>query len=147
MRKSPGPPPRRTLTAAPPLLAATGAPLAPEGAGIRAHDRVRRALAPGDGGRGHLGESLTLSTDRRVGGARPDTANPRTDVPNSTIGEPGPATGRCGPPHSNTLGRGSGVFDLGKALASGGDQLAFRLVSQRDAAWAGGLHAAVDARK
>jgi hypothetical protein len=39
------------------------------------------------------------------------------------------------------------VFDPGKAPGSGGDQLAFRLVSQRDVAWAGVLFAAVDARK
>lgn len=90
---------------------------------------------------------LTLSTDRRVGVARTATANPRTDVPNSTTGEPGPATGRRRDPYSNTLGHDPDVFDLGKALASGGDQLAFRLVSQRDAAWAGVFRAAVDARE
>ncbi|WP_330266841.1 hypothetical protein [Streptomyces griseorubiginosus] len=121
MRTSPGPSPRRPLAASPPLLAV--------------------------GGRGRTGDSLTLSTDRRVGGARPDTANPRTDVPNSTIGEPGPAAGGCEPAHSNTLGHDSDVFDLGTGLASGGDQLAFRLVAQRDGAWAGVLSAVVDARK
>ena len=121
MRKSPGPPPRRTPAASLPLLAV--------------------------GDRGRTGDSLTLSTDRRVGGARSDTVNPRTDVPNSTIGEPGPAAGGCDPAHSNTLGHDSDVFDLGTGLVSGGDQLAFRLVAQRDAAWAGVLSVAVDARK
>ena len=94
-----------------------------------------------------MGDSLTLSTDGRVGGARAHTANPRTDVPNSTIGEPGPAAGRGRPSDSNTLGRGSDVFELGTVPGSGGDQLAVRLVAQRDAAWAGVLFAAVDARQ
>ncbi|NEB02016.1 DUF3344 domain-containing protein [Streptomyces sp. SID13726] len=107
----------------------------------------RAGLVAYDGDRGRTGDSLTLSTDRRVGVALTDTANPRTDVLNSTIGEPGPAPSRRVPSYSNTLGYDSDVFDLGKALASGGDQLAFRLVSQRDAAWAGVLFAAVDARK
>ncbi|MFC8436556.1 hypothetical protein [Streptomyces sp. NPDC057253] len=104
-------------------------------------------LLAGDGEEGRTGDSLTPSTDRRVGGARPDTANPRTDVPDSTIGEPGPAVGRGERAYSNTLGHASDVFDPGKAAGSGGDQRAFRLVSQRDAAWAGVLSAAVDARK
>ncbi|MEU5042077.1 hypothetical protein [Streptomyces griseorubiginosus] len=147
MRTSPGPPPRRTPAPTSPLLAATDTPPAPGERGIRA-----RASSPGDRaahdrGGGRTGDSLTLSTDGRVGGARPGTANPRTDVPNSTIGEPGPAAGRCRPSRSNTFGRGSDVFDLGKVPGSGGDQLAFRLVAQRDAAWAGVLCAAVDARQ
>lgn len=50
------------------------------------------------------------------------------------------------PAYVNTLGYDADVFDLGNALRRGGDQLAFRLVSQRDAAWAGALFVALDAQ-
>ncbi|MFE2532481.1 hypothetical protein [Streptomyces sp. NPDC059371] len=36
---------------------------------------------------------------------------------------------------------------LGKEIYGGGDQSAFRIVSQRDAAWVGALFAAVDAKQ
>lgn len=107
----------------------------------------RAGLVAYDGDRGHTGDSFTLSTGGRPGGPLTGATNPRTDVLNSTISEPGPAPARREPSYSNTLGYDSDVFDLGKALESGGDQLAFRLVSQRDAAWAGVFFAAVDARK
>ncbi|MEU6356320.1 DUF3344 domain-containing protein [Streptomyces sp. NPDC047072] len=124
----------------PGVTARIRAPL-PKGAGGRV------GLVAYDGDRGRTGESFTLSTDSRSGGTFTDAANPRTDVLNSTISEPGTAPALRMPSPSNTLGYDSDVFDLGKALRSGGDQLAFRLVSQRDAAWAGALFVAVDARK
>ena len=46
----------------------------------------------------------------------------------------------------NALDHASDLIELGKAPRSGGDQSAIRLVSQRDAAWAGVLHVAVAAR-
>jgi hypothetical protein len=46
----------------------------------------------------------------------------------------------------NALDHASDLFQLGKAPRSGGDQLAFRLVSQRDAAWADVPFVAVAAR-
>ncbi|MGX1474804.1 UNVERIFIED_CONTAM: hypothetical protein RKD50_003612 [Streptomyces canus] len=46
----------------------------------------------------------------------------------------------------NALDHAPDLFELGKALRSGGDQSAFRLVSQRDAARAGVLFAAAAAR-
>lgn len=49
--------------------------------------------------------------------------------------------------YANTLGYDSDVFDLGRSLQHAGDQVTFRLRSQRDAAWAGVLFAAVDARR
>ena len=107
----------------------------------------RAGLVAYDGDRGHTGDSFTLSTDGRPGGPLTDAVNPRTDVLNSTISEPGPAPALREPSYSNSLGYDSDVFELGKALGSGGDQLAFRLVSQRDAAWAGVVFVAVDARK
>ncbi|MES5820997.1 DUF3344 domain-containing protein [Streptomyces sp. RG80] len=110
----------------------------------------RAGLVAYDGDRGRTGDSLTLSAGgagRRASVALTDAANPRTDVLNSTISEPGSAPSRRVPSYANTLGYDSDVFDLGKALRAGGDQLAFRLVSQRDAAWAGALFVAVDAQK
>ena len=46
----------------------------------------------------------------------------------------------------NALDHVSDLFELGEALPSDGDQSAFRLVSQRDAAWAGVLFVAAAAR-
>ncbi|MGW7205981.1 DUF3344 domain-containing protein [Streptomyces sp. NPDC054837] len=109
----------------------------------------RAGLVAYDGDRGRTGDSLTVSTgatDRRAPVALTDAANPRTDVLNSTISEPGTTPSQRVPSYANTLGYDSDVFDLGTALRPGGDQLAFRLVSQRDAAWTGALFVAVDAQ-
>ncbi|WP_323184175.1 hypothetical protein [Streptomyces canus] len=46
----------------------------------------------------------------------------------------------------NTLDHASDLFELAKAPRSGGDQSAIRIVSQRDAAWAGVLFVAAAAR-
>jgi hypothetical protein len=100
-----------------------------------------------DGDRGRTGDSLTLSTGRTNATTLGDGANPRDDVLNSTISDPAAAPSERAPAYANTLGYDSDVFDLGKALRPGGDQLAFRLVSQRDAAWFGALFVAVDAKK
>ncbi|MFJ6831936.1 hypothetical protein [Streptomyces sp. NPDC091209] len=53
------------------------------------------------------------------------------------------STGRGAP----TVLSGSDVLELGKGIRRGGDQLAFRIVSQRDAARVGALFAAVDAKQ
>ncbi|WP_405816926.1 DUF3344 domain-containing protein [Streptomyces sp. NBC_01390] len=103
----------------------------------------RAGLVAYDGDRGSAGDSLTVSVAGRTT-ALGDAANPLDDVLNSTIGKPVPERV---PAYTNTLGYDSDVFELDTALRRGGDQLAFRLVSQRDAAWAGALFVAVDARQ
>ncbi|ELP62482.1 DUF3344 domain-containing protein [Streptomyces turgidiscabies] len=103
----------------------------------------RAGLVAYDGDRGSVGDSLTVSVAGRTT-ALGDAADPLDDVLNSTVG--GPASERV-PAYANTLGYDSDVFELDTALRRGGDQLAFRLVSQRDAAWAGALFVAVDARQ
>ncbi len=103
----------------------------------------RAGLVAYNGDRGSTGDSLTVSAAGRTT-ALGDAANPTDDVLNSTIGG---ADSERVPAYSNTLGYDSDVFELGTALRRGGDQLAFRLVSQRDAAWAGALFVAVDARQ
>ena len=103
----------------------------------------RAGLVAYNGDRGSPGDSLTVSVAGRTT-VLGDAANPLDDVLNSTIG--GAASERV-PAYANTLGYDSDVFELGTALRHGGDQLAFRLVSQRDAAWAGALFVAVDARQ
>ncbi|MFJ2902960.1 DUF3344 domain-containing protein [Streptomyces sp. NPDC087212] len=109
----------------------------------------RAGLVAYDGRRGVRGDSFTVTTRTKSNKARAtalsDGANPPSDVLNSTISEPGAVPAPRVPAYSNTLGYDSDVFDLRTALRGGGDQLAFRLVSQRDAAWAGVLFAAVDA--
>ncbi|MFJ3226977.1 DUF3344 domain-containing protein [Streptomyces sp. NPDC086783] len=122
------------------VVGVRGLPFAP-GAGGRA------GLVAYDGDAGREGDSLMVSTGRGRVTALSDSANPADDVLNSTISEPGPAAARRAPAFSNTLGYDSDVFDLGTALRRGGDQLAFRLVAQQDAAWAGALFVAVDAKQ
>ncbi|WP_327315149.1 DUF3344 domain-containing protein [Streptomyces sp. NBC_01235] len=113
----------------------------PPGAGGRA------GLVGYDGDRGRTGDSFIFSTGHRTTIALRDPVNPSDDVLNSTISEPGEAPAARVPAYVNTLGYDSDVFDLSRGLRRGGDQLAVRLVSTRDAAWAGALFVAVDTRK
>ncbi|MGC0331893.1 hypothetical protein RKD23_004883 [Streptomyces sp. SAI-170] len=57
------------------------------------------------------------------------------------------ASGARVPAYARTRGRAEEAFERGAAARRGGDQRAFRLVSSRDAAWAGALFAAVDAKQ
>ncbi|MFE2281449.1 DUF3344 domain-containing protein [Streptomyces sp. NPDC059454] len=111
----------------------------PAGAGGRA------GLVAYNGDRGTGGDSLVLTTDGSTPTAFTDRANPFDDVLNSTITDPGASPARV-PAYANTLGYDSDVFDLEGGLPHAGDRATFRLTSQRDAAWAGVLFAAVDAR-
>ncbi|MFD5570850.1 DUF3344 domain-containing protein [Streptomyces cadmiisoli] len=111
----------------------------PAGAGGRV------GLVAYNGDRGVGGDSLTVSTGRSAPITLGDAANPGDDVLNSTISDPGDGPGRV-PAYANTLGYDSDVFDL-RGLQPAGDQLTVRLQSQRDAAWAGVLFAAVDAQR
>ncbi len=99
-----------------------------------------------NGDRGTTGDSLTVSAGGAPATALVNRANPLDDVLNSTVSTPGTAPARV-PAHANTLGYDSDVFDLGERLARAGDRVAVRLTSQRDAAWAGVLFSAVDARR
>ncbi|MEV2212705.1 DUF3344 domain-containing protein [Streptomyces sp. NPDC050997] len=122
----------------------------PKGAGGRA------GLVTYDGDRGATGDSLTLTTTRArsAAPARRTTVtaltnpgNPRDDVLNSTISQPGAVQPQRVPAYSGTLGYDSDVFDLKPGLRQGGDHLAFKVVAQRDAAWTGVLFVAVDAQQ
>lgn len=125
----------------------TGAEIQMRGVRAPAHAGGRAGVVAYNGDRGRTGDSLTLSTGRTNATALGDGANPRDDVLNSTISDPAAAPSERAPAYANTLGYDSDVFDLGKALRPGGDQLAFRLVSHRDAAWFGALFVAVDAQQ
>ncbi|KOV98704.1 hypothetical protein ADK65_20380 [Streptomyces sp. NRRL B-1140] len=105
----------------------------------------RAGLVAYNGDRGTGGDSLTVTAGQATT-ALGNSANPRDDVLNSTISEPGTDAART-PAHGNTLGYDSDVFDLAGALQHGGDRATFRLQSQQDAAWAGVFYAAVDARR
>ncbi|MGX5209939.1 DUF3344 domain-containing protein [Streptomyces violaceus] len=115
------------------------------GLGFAAGAWGRAGLVTYNGDRGTGGDSLTVATGQS-GTALTNAANPRDDVLNSTISEPGTDASRV-PAHANTLGYDSDVFDLGNDLQQGGDQATFRIQSQHDAAWAGVLFVAVDARR
>ncbi|MEW1641656.1 DUF3344 domain-containing protein [Streptomyces sp. NPDC091219] len=129
------------------LGARNGAELRVRGVRVPAHAGGRAGVVAYNGDRGRTGDSLTLSTGRTNAIALGDGANPPDDVLNSTISDPGAAPVERAPAYANTLGYDSDVFDLGKALRPGGDQLAVRLVSHRDAAWCGALFVAVDAQQ
>jgi hypothetical protein len=105
----------------------------------------RAGLVAYNGDRGTGQDSFTVTTGQSSF-ALSNPANPRDDVLNSTISEPGTDAARV-PAHANTLGYDSDVFDLGRALRHAGDQATIRISSQRDAAWAGVLFAAVDAQR
>ncbi|MFD9462987.1 DUF3344 domain-containing protein [Streptomyces sp. NPDC060027] len=107
----------------------------------------RVGLVAYNGDRGSKGDSLAVSTGSGAPTVLGDSANPRDDVLNSTISGSGPAAIERVPAYSNTLGYDSDVLEFGKGIRRGGDQLAFRIVSQRDAAWVGALFAAVDAKQ
>ncbi|MFB7930876.1 DUF3344 domain-containing protein [Streptomyces sp. NPDC056039] len=115
------------------------------GLGFAAGAWGRAGLVTYNGDRGTGGDSFTVATGQSAT-ALTNNANPRDDVLNSTISEPGADASRV-PAHANTLGYDSDVFDLGSGLQQGGDQATFRIQSQQDAAWAGVLFVAVDARR
>jgi len=100
-----------------------------------------------NGDRGTTGDSFVLTADGSRSTAFAGTANPYDDVLNSTIADPADAAPARVPAYANTLGYDSDVFDLAGGLERAGDRATFRLTSERDAAWAGVLFAAVDARR
>ncbi|MDX3643630.1 DUF3344 domain-containing protein [Streptomyces sp. MB09-02B] len=116
------------------------------GAALPEQARGTVGLVAYDGDRGSAGDSLTVSTGRGPAVSLGDAANPLDDVLNSTISQPGPVVAGRTPAYANTLGYDSDVLELDDEIRRGGDQLAFRLVSQRDAAWVGALFVAVDAK-
>ncbi|AZS87169.1 DUF3344 domain-containing protein [Streptomyces griseoviridis] len=118
-----------------------------DGAEVEPGARGRAGLVAYGGRRGVTGDSLSLVTGPVSATALSDDANPRADVLNSTISEPADVLAERVPAYANTLGYDSDVFDLRTALRRGGDQLAVRLVSRRDAAWAGVFFVAVDAQQ
>ncbi|QNP72640.1 DUF3344 domain-containing protein [Streptomyces roseirectus] len=118
-----------------------------KGRALAAHAGGYAGLVAYNGDPGRTGDSLVLSTGAGRSTRLSDAANPGDDVLNSTISEPGEAPAAREPAYASTLGYDSDVFDLSEGLRRGGDQAAFRLVSSRDAAWAGALFVAVDARQ
>ncbi|MEU7056146.1 DUF3344 domain-containing protein [Streptomyces sp. NPDC046197] len=106
----------------------------------------RAGLVAYNGDRGTRGDWLTLTTDGSSADLS-DPANPPDDVLNSTISDPGDNPPARVPAYANTLGYDSDVFDLGRGLRHTGDEATLRLSSDRDAAWAGVLFAAFDARQ
>ncbi|MDT0612818.1 DUF3344 domain-containing protein [Streptomyces lancefieldiae] len=99
-----------------------------------------------DGDRGTSGDSLTLTTGSGSASFT-DAANPAADILNSSISGPGESAPTRVPAYAHTLGYDSDVFGLAGRLPHAGDEATFRLTSERDAAWAGVLFAAVDARR
>ncbi|WP_086558647.1 DUF3344 domain-containing protein [Streptomyces africanus] len=127
-----------------PLRSGTAPEIRVTDMGFAADAWGRAGLVTYNGDRGTTGDSLTVTTGQSES-ALTNAANPQYDVLNSTISEPGADAARV-PAYANNLGYDSDVFDLG-GLPHAGDQATFRLHSQQDAAWAGVLFVAVDARR
>ncbi|MGV9251272.1 DUF3344 domain-containing protein [Streptomyces sp. NPDC003697] len=134
------------------------APVQSGGQELRLRDAAFPAGAGGQAGvvayngdRRTTGDSLVLTTGQSGfesdSTELTDSANPYGDVLNSTISEPQSMSSAREPAYPHTLGYDSDVFDLGRGWRRAGDQVTLRLRSQRDAAWAGVLFAAVDARQ
>lgn len=126
------------------------------GTRVPANASGRAGLVTYDGDPGTTGDTLTLTTTRTSSASRPHRtvvtpltgpANPRDDVLNSTISDPGTSEPQRVPRYARTLGYDSDVFDLGAGLRHGGDRLVFRVTSQRDVIWTGVFFVAVDAQR
>ncbi|GGV63457.1 DUF3344 domain-containing protein [Streptomyces massasporeus] len=128
-----------------PLSSGSGQEIRLSGLGFAAGAWGRVGLTAYNGDRRTTGDSLTVSTGQAES-ALTNTANPQDDVLNSTISEPGADAARV-PAYANNLGYDSDVFDLGSGLLQAGDEATFRIRSLQDAAWAGVLFVAVDARR
>ncbi|MFE9921049.1 DUF3344 domain-containing protein [Streptomyces sp. NPDC005774] len=131
-----------------PLKSRTGPEVRLSGLDLAAGAEGQVGLVAYNGDRGTTGDSLTVTTGTPASTATlSDSANPAGDVLNSTISGPAGAAPTRVPAHSNTLGYDSDVFTLGRGLLHAGDRVGLLLSSQRDAAWAGVLFTAVDARR
>ncbi|MFG2477310.1 hypothetical protein [Streptomyces fagopyri] len=131
MRHSPGPLPRRATVGRSALVAL----------------RTAGGPAKADGGHGNTGDPLSLSAGDGGPTAPSDAAGPPDDVLDPSVTEPKDAPAERVPTYSNNRGYDCDVRGPGTEFRLGGDQLAVRLVSQRDAAWVGALFAAVDAQR
>ncbi|WP_330457919.1 hypothetical protein OIB37_14040 [Streptomyces sp. NBC_00820] len=99
-------------------------------------------------GRGGARDPRALSLKRRrTPGARNGIACPADDVARSTSIGPERVPARRMSAYAIPLGHGPEVTHLGSAARGGGDQPGFLLVPPGDAARAGALVAAVDARQ
>ncbi|MEF9903963.1 DUF3344 domain-containing protein [Streptomyces sp. P9-A2] len=131
-----------------PLQSRTGPEVRLSGLDLAAGAEGQVGLVAYNGDRGTTGDSLTVTTGTPASTATlSDSANPAGDVLNSTISGPAGAAPARVPAYANTLGYDSDVFTLGRGLLHADDRMSLRLSSQRDAAWAGVLFTALDARR
>ncbi|OBQ48288.1 hypothetical protein A4U61_24300 [Streptomyces sp. H-KF8] len=131
-----------------PLKSRTGPEVRLSGADLAADAEGQVGLVAYNGDRGTTGDSLTVTSGSPSSTTMlADSANPAGDVLNSTISGPAGAAPARVPAHANTLGYDSDVFTLGRGPLHAGDRVSFRLSSQQDAAWAGVLFTALDARR
>ncbi|MCP3765321.1 DUF3344 domain-containing protein [Streptomyces sp. MAR25Y5] len=131
-----------------PLKSRTGPQVGLSGLDLAEGAEGQVGLVAYNGDRGTTGDSLTVTTGTPASTTTlADSANPAGDVLNSTVSGPAGAVPARVPAYANTLGYDSDVFTLGRGLLRAGDRMSLRLSSQRDAAWAGVLFTAVDARR
>ncbi|MEO3751661.1 DUF3344 domain-containing protein [Streptomyces sp. B6B3] len=97
------------------------------------------------GDRGQTGDSVSVSGAGGAARQLTDSANPATDVMNSTIGHLGTPTAAREPAHANTLGFDADVFDVSPALAGGADRLGMHFASGGDSYQIGAVFLQADA--
>ncbi|GGZ18136.1 hypothetical protein GCM10010387_08210 [Streptomyces inusitatus] len=113
---------------------------------VPAGAKGRAGFVSYDGDRGEKGDAVSVRADGAKAFGLTDTANPATDVMNSTITGPEGAISRQ-PAHSNTLGYDSDVFDIGPALTAGGTRLTFLFDAGTGGYGLGVLFAQTDTRR
>ncbi|MFI1398414.1 DUF3344 domain-containing protein [Streptomyces sp. NPDC020681] len=118
----------------------------PAGAGGRA------GVVSYDGDRGAKGDSVSVTASGGAVGstgkalALTNSANPVSDVMNSTISTAGSPAIKRQPAHVNTLGYDSDVFDIKPALGAGGSTLNFRFNAENLGYFLGVLFLQADSR-
>ncbi|WP_245171619.1 hypothetical protein [Streptomyces decoyicus] len=112
---------------------------------IPAHSHGRAGAVAYDGDRGRGNVALSVRAGRHRARKADDSAGPADDVMNSAITESGRPAKRC-PACRNTLAFDSAVFDIGPALRSGGDRLAFRFTTRNPGYLLGALFGRTDTR-
>ncbi|MBB1258066.1 DUF3344 domain-containing protein [Streptomyces sp. OF8] len=112
---------------------------------LAADGRGSAGMVAYNGDRGVGGDTLTVASGNRAPVRLHNSANPVTDVMNSTISDHGKNVEQREPAYRNTLGYDSDVFDVSSALTRRSDSLTFTFGTRDEGYLAGVLYLAADA--
>lgn len=117
-----------------------------DGLNIAAGAEGTASVVAYDGDRGATGDTLEVFSRREAPLAMSNSANPATDVMNSTISDLGRPVGTREPAFNNTLGYDSDRFDITPALRSEVDSLTFNFGAREEGYHVGVLFVSAAAR-